>query len=698
MSEFRISIRAKTIFRFPFSVHTALNGSLGLLPGERKDGEGSNGKLSEGANVQFKIVTVPAFSAITLSGNMEPLDTSSPKKIPKCNDSGVGIQLTDLSGSSDCGSSETDHLNGKSDALIIDVSELEVDGRNDDYGTSSLIELVSRICGSNLQMVVVGFLSLLYAAYFVWAVALSAIGKCDEGHNVMPLVYLTIAAVGGIFLWYVTTRFDDELEEKVAKPFKNFMKAHWSVLKWLLSVVPFLGVLAIIIVSAFQRPSNLMSLVGWLSLVVFLFISSRAPKKINWRPVLGGFALQFYFATMILKWDKGYNLFDSIGKIFTKFLSYSNYGAEFVFGSTNEHFFAFKVLPVIIFFSCVITMLYYLGVMQAIIGKIAFVMRITLGTTAAESLCAAGNIFVGQTEAPILIRPFLPIMTRSELHAVMVGGFATIAGAVLAAYIMKGVSAIHLLTASVMNAPTALAVSKILYPELGCSKLAKMKETIKEKQPYNNVIEAAAAGASSAISLVANVGANLIAFVALLFFFNSVVAWFGTFVCHPELSFEMICSYLFMPLAYLMGVEWKDAGVVAELIGIKTFLNEFIAYDKLAGFITNRVKCQAGPVLSVRSEIIATYALCGFANLSSIGIQLGGLGPMAPNRLGDLAQLAITALMGGICTNLMTACVAGLLVVEMPFEAASCMNATNASMNTTLAIMNSTVFNSSAAI
>ncbi|RUS70132.1 hypothetical protein EGW08_022103 [Elysia chlorotica] len=243
-----------------------------------------------------------------------------------------------------------------------------------------------------------------------------------------------------------------------------------------------------------------------------------------------------------------------------------------------------------------------------------------------------------------------------------------------------------------MNAPTALAVSKLLYPELGHSKLEKLKETIKEKQPYNNVIEAAAAGASSAISLVANVAANLIAFVALLYFFNSIVAWFGAFVCLPNLSFEIICSYLFMPLAYLMGVEWKDAGIVAELIGIKTFLNEFIAYDKLSVFITNRIECLPGTVLSVRSEIIATYALCGFANLSSIGIQLGGLGSMAPNRLGDLAQLAVTALLGGICTNLMTACVAGLLVVDTHI-APTCLG-----VNTTAAIVNTTIFNTTGMI
>ncbi|GFS23922.1 sodium/nucleoside cotransporter [Elysia marginata] len=212
------------------------------------------------------------------------------------------------------------------------------------------------------------------------------------------------------------------------------------------------------------------------------------------------------------------------------------------------------------------------------------------------------------------------------------------------------------------------------------------------RRPYNNVIEAAAAGASSGISLVANVAANLISFVALLYFLNSIVAWFGAFVCLPELSFEIICSYIFTPVAFLMGVDWKDAGYVAEMIGIKIFLNEFIAYDKLSGFIENRIQCQAGTVLSVRSEIIATYALCGFANLSSVGIQLGGLGSMVPKRQGVLAKMAMTTLLGGICTNLMTACVAGLLVVDTGIGP-SCSN-----FNTTIGIGNNTLLNTSFAV
>ncbi|XP_012946918.1 solute carrier family 28 member 3-like [Aplysia californica] len=619
---------------------------------------------------------------------MMPLTTNSSKNapIPGPNDSGVSIRLADVSTPNNSECDEMEKLSSedyeKSDMTIdIEDDKLAAVDEDEDADSSQAVPVIGTLsdcCGCKLKWIVLAILCMAYAGYFIWALVVAAIHKCDEDHDVVPLICLTVAALLIVIITFVKKKFSDSIKQSVLVPLNKSISNHWHILKCacfvtclnlylipykccfrILAIAPILGILAIIIVSAVQRPSNLISLIGWMFLVCAMILCSRAPRKVKWRPVVGGFALQFYFATLILKWDKGYDIFNGIGNGFTTFLRYSEYGATFVFGNLDDHFFAFKVLPVIIFFSCVITMLYHLRVMQVIIGKIAFVMRVTLGTTAAESLCAAGNIFVGQTEAPIMVRPFLALMTRSELHAVMVGGFGTIAGAIVAAYIMKGVPATHLLTACVMNAPTALAVSKILYPELGRSKIAKMKEAIEQKNVYNNVIEAAAAGASAAISLVANVGANLIAFVGLLYFVNDAISWLGSFVCHPELSFEVICSYVLMPLAYIMGVEWEDAGTVAELLGIKTFLNEFIAYDKLSSFIDNRVLCRGGTVISVRSEIIATYALCGFANLSSIGIQLGGLGPMAPNRLGDLAQLAVTALLGGIVTNLLTACVAG---------------------------------------
>ncbi|ESO84568.1 hypothetical protein LOTGIDRAFT_132040, partial [Lottia gigantea] len=503
----------------------------------------------------------------------------------------------------------------------------------------------------------------IYLIYFITALVFGATRECV---NTTPLIVLTCLILAYFLFGFIMRHFGENMKEKGLDPCVKFLNNKQRILKGLFVFLALGGILVVIIATGVYQPRNLISVVGYLFFVLILFLFSEHRKQIKWRPVLGGFTLQFFLAVMILKWDVGYKLFHFLGGVVQVFLSYTDVGSKMVFGDKfMDHFFAMKVLPVIIFFSCFISILYHLGIMQAIIGKIAFVMRNMLGTTAAESLCAAGNIFVGQTEAPILIRPFLELMTKSELHAVMTGGFATIAGGVMAAYISFGVPAEHLLCASVMNAPCALAVSKLLYPEIEESRICNKKHIKNQTSSYRNVLEAAAAGASASIGLVANIAANLIAFLALLAFVNAVLSWFGGFVCLPELSFELVCSYLFKPVAFLMGVEWNDAGSVGELIGIKTFLNEFVAYEKLAEFIKNREDCldgyfMASPFLfQIKSEVISTYALCGFANLSSIGIQLGGLTPMAPNRASDLASVVIKALFGGIIACLMTASIAG---------------------------------------
>ncbi|PVD30725.1 hypothetical protein C0Q70_10000 [Pomacea canaliculata] len=479
--------------------------------------------------------------------------------------------------------------------------------------------------------------------------------------NLTPLVALTCAALFLVSVSFMWTHFGNKFLSKVVKPIHQAVNNHWEILRC----------------TVYKNPENLLSLAGLAIFISLLLISSAFPSKVNWRPVIGGFILQFYFATLILKWDVGYKVFKTIGEGAQKFLSYTDSGSVFVFGEKyRDHFFVMQVLPVMVFFSCVTTILYHLGIMQAIISKMAFVMHFTLGTTAAESLCAAANIFVGLTEAPIMIRPFLPLMTKSELHTVMVGGFATIAGGVLAAYIQFGIPPEHLLCASVMNAPCALAVSKLLYPETKKSKISQVNVIVQTKREYRNLLEAAAAGASLSIALVANVAANLIAFIALLAFVNAAMGWFGAFICYPDLSFQKICRYLLMPVVYLMGVRWEDAGEVAEMVGLKTFLNEFVAYKKLAELIKAKKECIPDqPFLSQRSVTIATYALCGFANLSSIGIMLGGLGPMAPDRVKDMAQIVFRALCGGVVVCLITASIAGLLVVEPPWDHQTSCNA-----------------------
>jgi CNT family concentrative nucleoside transporter len=370
---------------------------------------------------------------------------------------------------------------------------------------------------------------------------------------------------------------------------------------------------------------------------------------------LWGIALQLIFAILILKTAPGLAVFKFLGDMVTQFLNFSDAGAKFIFGDNfAEHFIAFKVLPTIIFVSSFITILYYYGILQRVVQAVAWLMIKTMKTSGAETLSCAANIFIGQTEAPLLIKPYLATMTLSELHAVMTGGFATIAGGVMAAYISFGVPAHHLIAASVMSAPAALAISKLLYPETEKSLTAGEVE-VKVEQVYANAVDAAASGASDGLKLAANVAAMLIAFLGLLAFLNALLGWFGGLISLPQLSLELICAYLMAPVAWLMGVPWADCAEVGVVLGKKTILNEFIAYLDLMELVKQQE-------ISERSQIISTYALCGFSNIASIGIQIGGIGAMAPQRQGDLARLSVRALIAGSLACFMTACIAGMLI------------------------------------
>ena len=404
-------------------------------------------------------------------------------------------------------------------------------------------------------------------------------------------------------------------------------------------------------------------LISALGLVVFVGLAyalSVNRSAVRWSTVLWAIALQLIFAVFILKTTPGYALFSFLGDVVNKFLDFSDAGAKFVFGDKfQENFFAFKVLPTIIFFSSFITLLYHYGILQQVVKGVAWVMMKTLKTSGAESLSCAANIFVGQTEAPLLIKPYVRSMTLSELHAVMTGGFATIAGGVMAAYISLGVPAQHLIAASVMSAPAALAMSKLLYPETEQSQTAGTVN-VKVERTAANGIDAAATGAIEGLKLVGNIAAMLIAFLALVALVNAVLGWFGSLIGVPQLSLELIFSFLLAPVAWLMGVPWADCGQVAVLLGKKTVLNEFIAYLDLKELIE---KSKAGTSeFSERAIIIATYALCGFSNIGSIGIQIGGIGGIAPERQADLARLGVRALLGGSLACFMTACIAGILL------------------------------------
>ena len=399
----------------------------------------------------------------------------------------------------------------------------------------------------------------------------------------------------------------------------------------------------------------MIALVGLVVMLGIAWALSTNRRAIRWRTVVTGTALQFAFALLILKTAWGQAAFAGATDAVTAFLDYTDAGASFIFGEGfEEHYFAFKVLPTIVFFSSFITILYYLGLIQWVVKGFAKVMMVVMGTSGAESLSASGNIFVGQTEAPLLIRPYVGSMTMSELMAVMTGGFATVAGGVLALYVGMGISAGHLIAASVMSAPAALVMAKLMVPETEESKTAGKVEMAVDL-PYVNVIDAAAQGAADGLRLALNVGAMLLAFLGLIALINGIIEPIGAWVGVPGLDLEGILGLLLSPLAWLMGVPWEEARAVGGLLGIKTGANELIAYTSLSEMIQNEE-------LSERSQVIATYALCGFSNFSSIAIQIGGIGGIAPERKGDLARLGLRAMIAGSLACFQTATIAGLLI------------------------------------
>jgi CNT family concentrative nucleoside transporter len=405
---------------------------------------------------------------------------------------------------------------------------------------------------------------------------------------------------------------------------------------------------------------RLVSALGLLVIPGIAWALSTDRRRVNWRAVIMGTVLQLVFAVIILKTSGGRRFFDAMGDAVTGFLDLADRGSIFIFGEGfQEHFFAFKVLPTIIFFSSFITVLYYLGIMQKVVQAFAWIMMRVMGTSGAESLSASANIFVGQTEAPLLIRPYVARMTRSELMAVMTGGFVTIAGGVLVAYV--GILsprfpdiAGHLVAASVMGAPAGLVMAKLMLPETEES-LTAGKVRITAERPWSNVIDAAAEGASVGLQLALNVAAMLLAFLGLLALLNAGLGWLGGFVGFPDLTIEGILGELFRPLAWVMGTPWSETRDVGALIGLKTGANEFIAYTRMAEMI------EEGR-LSERARVIATYALCGFSNFSSIAIQIGGIGGLAPERKSELAELGLRAMIGGSLACFQTAAVAGLLI------------------------------------
>ena len=430
-------------------------------------------------------------------------------------------------------------------------------------------------------------------------------------------------------------------------------------------------------------------LFGLTIVTALAFLFSNNKKKINWRLVGTGIVLQFAFAFIVVKTDIGREIFNGCSKFFVWLFSFASDGAQFVFGVLAKGpgtsgslgmIFAFQVLPTIIFFACFMSILYYLGVMQRIVQGIAYVMLRLLGTSGAESLDVAANTFIGQTEAPLVIRPYLSSLTNSELFTIMTSGMAHIAGGVLAAYMqMLGIAyakatglsvdasqvyfAGHLLAASIMAAPATMVVAKMLMPETD-TPLTMGTVRVKIERTHSNVIEAAAGGAGDGVRLAINVAGMLIAFIALIALINALLGYLGDVsglnaVCQThfqqKLSLELLFGLVFQYIAFTIGVPWHDSLNVGSLMGIKLVVNEFVAYLRMSEMVS------AG-ILSQKAMVIATYALCGFANFSSIAIQIGGLSPLAENRRSDIAKLGLKAVLGGTIATWMTASIAGLLV------------------------------------
>ena len=408
-------------------------------------------------------------------------------------------------------------------------------------------------------------------------------------------------------------------------------------------------------------------LVGMLVILAIAFALSKNRRAIRWRTVGWAFALQLTFAFLVLYWETGKQALESFSNGVSGAIGYADQGSSFLFGwlagnqsavgeklgipGIGGFIFAFKVLPIIIFICAFFSILYHFGIIQIVVKGMAWVMQKTMRVSGAEALCVAANVFIGQTEAPILIAPYIPTMTTSELLTMMTGGMAHVSGAVMLAYVTMGAPLKYLITASVMAAPGTFLIAKILWPETE-TPVTMGTVRMKVEKTSTNFIDAAAAGASQGMTLVLNISAMLIAFVALIAMLNGFLGWVGHFWGQPDFSLQRVFGWVLGPLAYILGTPSQDTAVVGNLIANKTVINEFFAFSMMKDVVGS---------LSEKGKLIATFALCGFANFSSIGIQIGGIGGLAPTRKSDLARLGFRALLAGSLVSFMTAAIAGLI-------------------------------------
>ena len=417
-------------------------------------------------------------------------------------------------------------------------------------------------------------------------------------------------------------------------------------------------------------------LFGLAVLIGITWLFSNDKRAVDWKLVATGITLQIAFAALVILVRGGRDVFDALGKGFVKILSYVNEGSGFIFGSLMDtknygFIFAFQVLPTIIFFSALMGVMYHLNIMQGIVRVMAWSITKVMRVSGAETTSVCASVFIGQTEAPLTVRPYIARMTQSELLTMMIGGMAHIAGGVLAAYVgmlgggdpaQQAFYAKHLLAASIMAAPATLVVAKLLIPETG-TPLTRGTVKMEVEKTSSNIIDAAAAGAGDGLKLALNIGAMLLAFIALIALLNAPLTWIGDVTglaaaIGKPTNLSTIFGYVLAPIAWVIGTPWADATTVGSLIGQKVVINEFVAYTELSQIVNGQI---AGVSLSEEGRLIATYALCGFANFSSIAIQIGGIGGLAPERRHDLAKFGLRAVLGGTIATFMTATIAGVL-------------------------------------
>lgn len=394
-------------------------------------------------------------------------------------------------------------------------------------------------------------------------------------------------------------------------------------------------------------------IIGIIFVFLVAFLISNNKKKINWKTVIIGFLIQFIFAFAALKWSVGKYILSRISLGVQSVIDYAKEGISFIFGSLSNDgsIFAVNVLGVIIFISALVSVLYYLGVMQFVIKLIGGGLSKILGTSKLETISSAANIFLGQTEAPLLIKPYVEKLTESELFTVMVGGLASVSGSILVGYSLLGIPIEYLVSASFMSAPAGLIISKIIIPEIREAKVNEEIEMVKDDS--SNIVDAASKGAIDGLGLVLNIAAILLAFVALIALINGIIGLIGGLFGIDNLSLQSILGYIFAPIATIIGVPMKESVIAGSLIGQKIILNEFVAFTSLSEIIST---------LSPKTIAIVTFSLCGFANISSIAILIGGIGGMAPSRKHDIARLGWKAVLGGTLANLLSATIAGFLL------------------------------------